>query len=168
MGPVSGTQGADGPIDACSGVFLLARELRRHISELMADDALAADAGFRPPCMGALAVIAARQPVSQREIADRLGHDASDVVGVIDILESAGLVERRRDPDDRRRHAVVLTPKGEGAARHFEVLRAQAEARALAPLEPDERRQLAQLLNRALGRDGQPIVSDHTGSRSMS
>ncbi len=67
---------------------------------------------------------------------------ASDVVGVLDVLESAGLVERRRDPHDRRRHAVVLTEKGEWAARRFECLRGEAEARALAGLEPDERRQL--------------------------
>lgn len=138
------------PIDTCSGVFLLARELRRHIGELMADDQWSAKAGFRPPCMGALAVIAASQPVSQREISDRLGLDASDVVGVVDILESAGLVERRRDLEDRRRHAVVLTAQGERAAHHFEVLRVQAEARCLAALDPEERRQLAHLLGRAV------------------
>ncbi|MGH9190169.1 MAG: MarR family winged helix-turn-helix transcriptional regulator [Acidimicrobiales bacterium] len=146
-------EGDERPIDACSGVFLLARELRRHISDLMAEDQWATSAGFRPPCMGALAVIAARQPVSQREISDRLGVDASDMVGVVDVLESAGLVERRRDPEDRRRHAVVLTAQGESAARHFEVLRAEAEARALSALDPEERRLLADLLGRALGRD---------------
>ncbi len=143
-------EGDDRRLDALSGVFLLAREMRRHISELMAGDQWAAQAGFRPPCMGVLEAVAHLQPVSQREISDRLGLDASDVVGVLDILEKAGLVERRRDPHDRRRHAVVLTDRGGRAARHFETLRAQAEARALAALEPDERRTLAELLNRAV------------------
>jgi DNA-binding MarR family transcriptional regulator len=82
-------------------------------------------------------------------ISDTLGLDASDLVGVLDILERAGLVERRRDPDDRRRHAVVLTAVGERAAHHFDVLRSQAEARALSGLDPDERRQLTALLARA-------------------
>jgi DNA-binding MarR family transcriptional regulator len=68
----------------------------------------------------------------------------------------AGLVERGRDPHDRRRHAVVLTEKGEWAARRFECLRAEAEGRALAGLEPDERRQLNDLLTRALRRGSAP------------
>ena len=50
------------------------------------------------------------------------------------------MVERRRDPDDRRRHAVVLTEAGEQASRRLTVLRAQVEARVLAGLDPDERR----------------------------
>jgi DNA-binding MarR family transcriptional regulator len=136
-------------LDALSGVFLLAREMRREIHELMADEPWAAHAGFRPPCMGVLDVVARRQPVSQREISDHLGLDASDVVGVLDILEGAGMVQRRRDPADRRRHAVVLTEVGETAARHFAALRSRAEERVLAGLDPDERAQLAELLSRA-------------------
>ena len=136
-------------MDAVTAVFLLAREMRRQVHELMAEEQWAVDAGFRPPCMGALDVIARHQPVSQREISDHLGLDASDVVGVLDILEAAHMVQRQRDPRDRRRHAVVLTELGETAARHFAALRAQATERALADLDDDERRQLVDLLNRA-------------------
>ena len=100
--------------------------------------------------------------MSQRAISDHLGLDASDVVGVLDILETAGMVERRRDPDDRRRHAVVLTEAGEQASRRLVVLRSQVEARVLAGLEPEERRQLADLLNRALPRH--PSPADHQPS----
>ena len=60
------------------------------------------------------------------------------------------MVERRRDPHDRRRHAVVLTETGEQAARRFAALRAEVEDRVLADLDPDERRQLLDLLNRAV------------------
>ncbi|MGH9278949.1 MAG: MarR family winged helix-turn-helix transcriptional regulator [Acidimicrobiales bacterium] len=141
-------------MDALSGVFILAREMKRHIGELMAQDEWAVDAGFRPPCLGVLAVVSAHQPVSQREISDKLGLDASDVVSVLDILESAGLVERRRDPDDRRRHAVVLTDRGEWAAGRFAALRAEAEARALGALDPEERDALADLLSRAVAGHG--------------
>ncbi len=132
-----------------SGVFVLARELRRQIHEVMVTEQWAIDAGFRPPCLGVLHVVAESGPVSQREISDHLGLDASDVVGVLDILEAAGLVERRRDPDDRRRHTVVLTGPGERAAERLKVLRSEVEARVLAGLDPDERRQLADLLSRA-------------------
>jgi DNA-binding MarR family transcriptional regulator len=139
----------DRPLDALTGVFLLARELRRQIHELMAEEQWAVDAGFRPPCMGALDAIARHQPVSQRQISDHLGLDASDVVGVLDILEAAHMVQRQRDPNDRRRHAVVLTELGESAARHFAALRWRATERALAGLDEDERRQLVDLLNKA-------------------
>jgi len=141
---------AEGPADVVSRVFMLARELRREIGDLMATEQWAIDAGFRPPCLGVMAVVAKCGPVSQRAISDHLGLDASDVVGVLDTLEEAGMLERRRDPDDRRRHAVVLTPAGEQASRRLTVLRAQVEARVLAGLEPDERRHLAELLDRAL------------------
>lgn len=139
-------------LDAIAGVFLLAREMRRQIGELMAEEQWAVDAGFRPPCMGVMAVVDRLQPVSQRQISEQLGLDASDVVGVLDLLEQAGLVERRRDPRDRRRHAVVLTKEGQRAARRFDTLRAKAEARALARLSPEDRVRLTELLNRAVVR----------------
>lgn len=143
-------------LDALSGVFLLAREMRRHIGELLAQDDWATSAGFKAPCMGVLSVVSACQPVCQREISDHLGLDASDVVGVLDLLENAGLVKRRRDPGDRRRHAVVLTEQGEWAAQRFQALRAEAEGRALAGLDPHERRALADLLSRAVVGRGAP------------
>ena len=137
-------------MDALSGVFLLAREMRRQIHEAMADEEWVAEAGFRPPCMGVLDVVARLQPVSQREISDHLALDASDVVGVLDILEAADMVERRRDPQDRRRHAVVLTERGATAARRFAALRAKVTDRVLSELDPDERRLLVDLLDRAV------------------
>ena len=139
-------------LDALAGVFLLARELRRQVHELMTEEEWAAHAGFRPPCLGVLDVVNRLQPVSQREISDQLGLDASDVVGVLDVLEAARMVERRRNPQDRRRHAVVLTDVGETAARRFAELRATAEDRVLGHMDADERRQLVDLLNRAVMR----------------
>jgi DNA-binding MarR family transcriptional regulator len=142
----------DDRLDALSGVFLLAREMRRELHELMAEEAWAAEAGFRPPCMGVLAVVERLQPVSQREISDHLGLDASDVVGVLDILEAAAMVRRGRDPIDRRRHAVVLTELGETAARRFAALRTKATERVLSDLDDSERRDLVALLDRATAR----------------
>lgn len=143
-GPLDGSQP-----DALTGVFLVAREMRRQMQELMADEQWAADAGFRPPCMGVLAVVEHLQPVSQRQISDHLGLDASDVVGILDILEAAHMVQRQRDPADRRRHAVVLTELGGTAARRYAALRTTVADRVLAGLDDDERRQLVDLLHRA-------------------
>jgi DNA-binding MarR family transcriptional regulator len=49
---------------------------------------------------------------SQRELADFLGCDASNVTGIVDRLEALGLAERRVDPEDRRVRQVVLTDAG--------------------------------------------------------
>jgi len=54
----------------------------------------------------------ARGPLSQRQLIDVLGVDKSTMVRVVDDLERQGLVERRRDPHDRRAYAVGLTEAG--------------------------------------------------------
>jgi len=140
------------PLEPLVAVSALARELRKEIHELLAAEGWPAQAGFRPPCMGVLTCLEVAGPLSQREISDHLDIDASDVVGVLDILEAAAMVERRRDPDDRRRHAVVLTPAGKDASARLGELRTEAEGRVLARLEPEERQVLAELVNKALGR----------------
>ena len=95
------------------------------------------------------------RPVSQREISDRLSLDPSDLVTLVDILERAGMVTRQRDPADRRRYALDLTPEGRRAvARLAEVAREAGEL-VLAPLDDTERRQLGELLTR--------VVSHHAG-----
>jgi DNA-binding MarR family transcriptional regulator len=48
----------------------------------------------------------------QAELARVLGIDPTNVVGLLNELETAGLVERRRSPEDRRRHTVALTAAG--------------------------------------------------------
>jgi DNA-binding MarR family transcriptional regulator len=156
---------ANGRLDALSGVMLLAREMHREMHGLMIQESWAIDAGFRPPCLGVLAVVERLQPVSQREISDTLGLDASDVVGVLDILEAAQMVERRRDPADRRRHAVVLTEAGQTAARRVAVLRAQAGDRALAGLDAEDRQQLMALLERANAHMAPHCQPDLSGRR---
>ena len=50
---------------------------------------------------------------SQRELAQRLHFDASNVTDIVDRLEARGLVTRTVDPSDRRVRRVVLTAEGE-------------------------------------------------------
>jgi DNA-binding MarR family transcriptional regulator len=86
-----------------------------------------------------LGTLRARTGISQAQLGEHLGIDSSSMTVVIDRLESAGLVERRRDPDDRRRYALHATDTGSE-------LYAQAHQRALAlndanlaPLNPEQR-----------------------------
>jgi DNA-binding MarR family transcriptional regulator len=75
-----------------------------------------------------------------------MGIDPSGLIATIDDLEERGWLERRRDPDDRRRNVVVLTEAG--AAKLAEG-RAAAYRRArelTAPLSAKERRALRDLL----------------------
>jgi DNA-binding MarR family transcriptional regulator len=57
-------------------------------------------------------------------------------------------VERRRDPDDRRRHLVRLTPGGTRMLQRLRILAREIEDRFLAPLSDEERETLHALLLR--------------------
>ena len=134
----------------------LAQLTRRAMAELMAAEEWATDAGFRFGCIGVLQVVAALEPVSQREVCDRLLLDPSDIVSLIDILERAGMVERRRDPTDRRRYALEVTPLGRLAVDRLQRVSQEASEQVLAALDATERDQLARLLGK--------IIEHHTGA----
>lgn len=68
--------------------------------------------GLSPAQAHALQAITPDQPLAMSELAGRLRCDASNVTGLADRLEDAGLVERRQDPHDRRRKNLVLTDHG--------------------------------------------------------
>jgi DNA-binding MarR family transcriptional regulator len=89
-------------------------------------------------------------PQSQRDLCRRLGFDPSDMVAIIDALEADGHARRERDPADRRRHAIVMTPAGR--AWYDEVVAGLPERMAalLPGLSPGELDTLLELLVRAL------------------
>src|SRR5262245_55267060 len=58
------------------------------------------------------ALYALREPLSMRELAERLYLDPSNLTALVDRLEALGLVERQADPDDRRVKRLVITSKG--------------------------------------------------------
>ncbi|MER7170572.1 MarR family winged helix-turn-helix transcriptional regulator [Streptomyces mesophilus] len=70
-----------------------------------------ATAGLSPRHVATLQLLT-DGPVSQKALVDGLGVDPSVLVALLNGLESDGLVERRRDPADRRRHIVEITPEG--------------------------------------------------------
>jgi DNA-binding MarR family transcriptional regulator len=86
----------------------------------------------------------------QQDLGDALCVDASNLVLLLNEVESAGLAERRRDPSDRRRHLVALTPAGEEALAAAEEAQEGIEAEILHTLSSEERATLRRLLARAL------------------
>ncbi|WP_327353348.1 MarR family winged helix-turn-helix transcriptional regulator [Streptomyces sp. NBC_01304] len=54
----------------------------------------------------------AEGPVTQKALIETLEVDPSVLVSLLNDLEGDGLVSRRRDPADRRRHIVEITPEG--------------------------------------------------------
>jgi DNA-binding MarR family transcriptional regulator len=90
-------------------------------------------------------------PLSQQQLGGALGIDPSNLVGLLDALESDGLIVRPRDPRDRRRHLVEPTPAGRKRLVEAKRAVAQAEQNLLAPLDARERQQLHGLLKRLAG-----------------
>jgi DNA-binding MarR family transcriptional regulator len=104
--------------------------------------------GLHPYHHAILLVVAEGSRETQGAIADALGYDRGQLVGLLDELEEGGLVERRRDPSDRRRHLVELTPEGKRTLRRLRVLAREMDDDFLAPLSEDERATLHALLRR--------------------
>jgi DNA-binding MarR family transcriptional regulator len=104
--------------------------------------------GLHPYHFGILIALDRGEHETQGAIADALGYDRGQLVGLLDELEERGLVERRRDSNDRRRHIVQLTPVGKRTLRRMRSLARQIEDDFLAPLSEDERANLHSLLLR--------------------
>ncbi|MBH0777840.1 MarR family winged helix-turn-helix transcriptional regulator [Nocardia bovistercoris] len=125
--------------------FLLA-QVGAHAAAHFARGIAALD--LTPPQAGLLRMLAARPGRSQRELADALGMPPSRFVPFADTLEQRGLIERRRNPDDRRLHALHLTPAGRALLGDLSAAARGNEDELCRALSADERRQLTALLRR--------------------
>ena len=109
--------------------------------------------GMRLKQLIALDHLRANDSCLQQGLGQMLMLDPNNCVLLLNDLDEAGYVERRRDPADRRRHIVEITPEGLRALEQAEAKLEALEDEVLGNLDSSERQQLQTLLIKAL--DGQ-------------
>jgi DNA-binding MarR family transcriptional regulator len=150
--------------DRGDGVAFLLSQLGHHATALFATQIATID--LTPPHAGILRAIAAEPGRSQQALSAQLGLLPSRVVAYVDELEDRGYVERRRNPDDRRLHALYLTASGRKLMNKIGDLARQHERRLTAGLDTEQRATLRDLL--ATIADHQALTPHvHPGYRNL-
>jgi MarR family transcriptional regulator, lower aerobic nicotinate degradation pathway regulator len=101
--------------------------------------------GLTPRHFGVLFEVQAR-PTSQQALIDSIGVDPSKLVGLLNDLEAEGLIVRRRDPDDRRRHIVEVSKLGRTRLQAAEKAAAAVEDRLFAGIDAEQRAEVLNVL----------------------
>ena len=136
----------DPPVTEFAGQFFFRLWRATHTRTADALDSV----GLTPALFAVLNVVAAREGAIQQEVGAALGIDRSTMVSLIDELERAGLARRRPSASDRRAREITITQKGGRLLKRARALTAQVEDEILAGLSSQERRELFDLLRRAL------------------
>ena len=118
------------------------------------------EAGFDPYDYSVLAILAEGARETQATIAEAISLDPSRLVARLDSLEQRGLVERQRDPHDRRRHTVTITEAGKTALQRLRTIAREVEDEFLAALDADDRSAFHELLLRVVARNDPRCVFD--------
>jgi DNA-binding MarR family transcriptional regulator len=149
---------------AADAVAFLLSQLGAQATALFSERIASLD--LTPPQVGFLRLVGCEAGSSQQAIASRLGIAPSRLVPLIDDMEERGLVERRRDPQDRRNHALYLTAKAGRLMGELNRVAVAHEDAICAGLDPKERQQLVALLKRVAANQGlEPGI--HPGYRLM-
>jgi MarR family transcriptional regulator, lower aerobic nicotinate degradation pathway regulator len=141
----SGDASAPPPELRASTAYLLTRlgaESRRRWARMLAEY------GMTPHHYAALLTLDDLRVTHQQHLAGLIGVDPRNAVSVVDFLERRGLIERTRDPADRRRHAIALTAEGRAAVERLRRAGEGIERDMLDGLTGDEQTALHTLLNR--------------------
>jgi DNA-binding MarR family transcriptional regulator len=105
--------------------------------------------GFvRPGVFSALLLANANPGIAQIEIGNQLGIDKASVVTLVDRMEDAGWVTRKRSTDDRRRQGIFLTPAGVKTCRALRKEMIEHERKFVSRYTDQELRTLIALLRR--------------------
>ncbi|GHB16120.1 MarR family transcriptional regulator [Streptomyces viridiviolaceus] len=141
---------AEAPLPAIRSLpsWLLGRAAAR--GRALVAEALAVE-GLRMWHHVVLSAVRDLAPVAQADLGRGIGLDPKDLVGILNDLQSAGLVVRAPDPDDRRKNAVSLTEEGGRLLERCEKAAREANDALLAPLTAAEREQFLTLVRRISG-----------------
>ena len=131
---------------ACEAWELL---LRFFFSQRAGLPGLAAEFELSPAQCHVLHLIEPGHPVAMGELADTLACDKSNVTGLVDRLESRGLIRRTPSSEDRRLKVLDLTPAG-ARLRAIVLERMGTPPDSLARLTPEEQRVLVKILKHLL------------------
>ncbi len=104
--------------------------------------------GIRPQQYLILMILDARGGASQQELCTAARIDSGNMVELLDGLEALRYAQRARDPGDRRRYVVTITPAGRSALADLRQAVGEYNERVLSPLTGRERRQLAAALGK--------------------
>ena len=114
------------------------------------DDALAEAGGSRPTWL-VLVSLKGKPVASQRELAEAIGIRGPTLTHHLDVMESAGLVTRRRDPLNRRVHLVELTGAGDALFHRLKDAVTAFDQRLRHGISPPDIAKAEQLLDRLRG-----------------
>jgi DNA-binding MarR family transcriptional regulator len=153
----------DDGVPVTGSAFLLT-QIGTHAAQEFATRVAALD--LTPPQAGLLRAIALGPGRSQQALARHLGTPATRLVALVDGLEQRGLVERRRNPDDRRLYAVHLTAAGRRFMGRLGRVAREHDDALLDGLAPDERALLHDLLARVARARGL-VAGVHPGYRTL-
>ena len=131
---------------AASSVLIsqLARRMRRRIEQAVEP------LGLRPRELHALQHLRERGPSAQQTLVELLGIDATNLIAILNRLEDAGLIDRRRDRADRRRAIIALSPQGDQLLANLDRALRRIDDDVLATLTRSERATLNALLAHAV------------------
>jgi DNA-binding MarR family transcriptional regulator len=104
--------------------------------------------GLKPRHVVILMELRDREATTQQALLDDLGFDPGNLVALLYDLEERGFAARQRDPADRRRHIVRITPPGTACLADAEAALGEAENEILGALSQRQREQLRSLLLR--------------------
>src|SRR5882757_2750244 len=121
-----------------------------HCTALLAAGFEAKGNGLRGYHYRLLAALEQWGPASQADLGRDTGIDRSDVTAALTELDSRGLVERRVDPDHKRRNIVTITPQGLDVLLDLDAMVDEVQEAVLAPLSAAQRRQFVSLMSRLL------------------
>lgn len=128
--------------------FLLAQA---HMAARAQADRALERVGLTAREFGALAAVVSDGPISQRRLSGRLRMDPAAMVGVIDKLEEAGYIVRRRNLSDRREYALETTAKGRSLYARADRAVSEADEATIRDLDRRESARLVELLRKVAG-----------------